>query len=225
MENFKFKLGDKDKFINRENDLPPYFGEVVASYRKSDYNFYSVETRILEKKDSPVYISAEESDLEKVGDFNNNNNNKATPNQKIIIERKNREVSAKFYKNNNLVASSTAICHKEEDFDFALGAEMAFDLLTSKEDFLLNAKEEEKTLNMKFLCCSAWVVGLTRNKIYEIKDGKFKNDKGVEFPTDKKLYSREDLENYFGGLWGDGRIKSGSSIYSNSPVKYIEIVE
>jgi len=57
---------------------------------------------------------------------------------------------------------------------------------------------DKQTLNCKFLV-TEYVDGLTENKVYEVKDGKFEDDDGDKYPLKDKLYSVNDLKNYFTG--------------------------
>lgn len=51
-------------------------------------------------------------------------------------------------------------------------------------------------MNCKFTVVKD-VGGLTKGKIYEVKDGKFKDDDGDICPMSKELLNEEDLKKYF----------------------------
>ena len=145
-------------------------------------------------------------------------------NQKIIIEKKGKEVTAKFFSDGVLTARAKSTCHEEDRFDFETGAKLAFTRLIEKEEFLKNRAVEKELLNMKFLCCSCNTSRLTKHKVYEIKDGKFIDDSGSTYPLGKELYSEEDLKEYFRSPI-DPKRKKGGSTYCTQKVEYIKIVE
>jgi len=75
-------------------------------------------------------------------------------------------------------------------------------------------------LNCKFVVLKdVWV--LTKGKIYEIKNGKFKCDDGIHlFPTGNPIKDEEDLKEYFGlGKYNEHR----KDVYSTNGVEYVII--
>lgn len=60
-------------------------------------------------------------------------------------------------------------------------------------------------LNCRFIPTED-TMGLTKGKIYEVKNGKFKNDDGDIFPMFEELLNEEDLKKYFLPLMEDSEI-------------------
>lgn len=78
----------------------------------------------------------------------------------------------------------------------------------------LKSVKKKELYNCKFIVTDFnGALGLTRGKIYELKNGKFYDDKNHDFPVAAKIYSFKDLEEYF------------KHDYSQNPVEILEIKE
>lgn len=75
-------------------------------------------------------------------------------------------------------------------------------------------------LNCRFVVLKD-VYNLTKGKIYEIKNGRFKDDEGGYFPNNEPLKNKNDLKDYFSK---DGN-KNRSRVFSWTGVKYIVLKE
>ncbi len=107
--------------------------------------------------------------------------------------------------------TAEARCSPEDVFDFTFGARLALDRLLGTE----KTEETPKKLNCRFVVVDKDIFedSLTVGKIYEVKDGKFKNDDGNIFPLFEDLYIFERLQNYM------------TTDYSHGSVKIIKIFE
>lgn len=99
------------------------------------------------------------------------------PNETIVIYRKGREVVAY-----DKVSKKKAIarCHPDDEFDFMMGAELAFERLKT---IMNNEKSKEKLLNGKVVCIKSNVPYITEGKIYEFANGNSWDDNGCKLPT------------------------------------------
>lgn len=75
-------------------------------------------------------------------------------------------------------------------------------------------------LNCRFVVLKD-VYNLTKGKIYEIKNGRFKDDEGGYFPNNEPLKNKNDLKDYFSK---DGN-KNRSRVFSWTGVRYIVLKE
>ena len=108
-------------------------------------------------------------------------------NETIVIYRKGNEVVAL---DKSKDKKAIAKCSPEDSFDFYTGAKLAFNRLMAGPQ-LLNTR----------ICVTRTKTGsfLTVGRIYEIKDGRFKNDNGNAFPIVNPITDIEDLKRYFSG--------------------------
>lgn len=89
--------------------------------------------------------------------------------EKIIIYRNGAEVVAE---NTATGKTGVAKCNPADEFDFNIGAKLAFERLTNPEP------EKPKYYTGKVVCVSPHNSFYTKGKIYEIKDGVGKDDTG-----------------------------------------------
>lgn len=129
----------------------------------------------------------------------------------IVIYRKDRDVIAL---DKSTGEKAIARCNPADKFDFMTGAKLAFKRLTSTLE-LLNTKicitDIASTLN---------VCHLTVGKIYEVKDGKFTNNKGDIYPLSYSLHNIEELRMY---LARNSQSKIG--YYAQVSINFVEVVE
>lgn len=91
--------------------------------------------------------------------------------EKIIIYRNGAEVVAK---NTATGKTGVAKCNPADEFDFNIGAKLAFERLINPEP------EKPKYYTGKVVCVSAFSDFFTKGKVYEIKDGVGKCDDGTK---------------------------------------------
>lgn len=112
-----------------------------------------------------------------------------------IVERQKRNYIIIYKDNKRVVAidketgkTGVAKCHPDDEFDFNIGAKLAFERLMEPP------KEEEKFYNGKVVCVDRgecdWV---TTGKIYEFKDGIAMHDDGTRFCSGIKIKCADDL--------------------------------
>jgi len=120
---------------------------------------------------------------------------KRNGNDKIIITTDGEKVvTATQYKNNKVVNRAEAKCAPEDKFDFNVGATLAVERLTKKEE-----PPKPKYYSGKVVCVKSNDRYFTKGKVYEIKDGKFTDNTGTERPcVSKYVRNLSDLnEGYF----------------------------
>lgn len=94
--------------------------------------------------------------------------------KKIVITTDGTETIARLYEGKKVVKTATAKCSPDDTFDFETGARLAYDRLMGDEPQYYNGK----VVCVKAGGCYAYTVG----KIYEFKDGRIVNDRGLKSP-------------------------------------------
>lgn len=87
--------------------------------------------------------------------------------QKIVITTDGRIVKASLYNGKKLEKTATAKCSPEDEFDFKIGAELAFNRLFDKN--------EDKYFTGKAVC-TIDLLSSTKGKIYNFKNGYWLDD-------------------------------------------------
>lgn len=145
-------------------------------------------------------------------------------NKFIFIYREGNEVIA--FDNTN--KKGIAKCHPDDEFNFKVGARIAFDRLIGNEP---DQKEEHpKYYNGKIVITKCdtptfppFIVNpFTVGKIYEIKDGRFTTDDGGIFPVKLPITSIEDLRDYFNC---DTKTRKREDGFTPYPIEFVEVVE
>ena len=108
-----------------------------------------------------------------------------THKQTIVIYRDGNSVIAK-----DKVTGKKAVAKYHPDDDFMVGAKLASERLSQPD--------EPKYYNGKVVCVKSFTQSLTVGKIYNVKDGKLKDDDGNVMPLDTgRIKSFEDFDKYF----------------------------
>jgi hypothetical protein len=113
-------------------------------------------------------------------------------NQKIVITSDGTETLARLYKSGKIVKSATAKCSPEDEFNFSIGAKLAFDRLVESI-----AEEKKKGYSGKVVCISTENLSyFTIGKIYEFENGFTRDDGGDKRPSfgkcEKRVKSLDD---------------------------------
>jgi TATA-box binding protein (TBP) (component of TFIID and TFIIIB) len=93
--------------------------------------------------------------------------------EKIVITADGAETLARLYEDGKVVKSATAKCSPEDEFDFNIGAKLAFDRLVERTD-----EKKEKYYNGKVVCVESDSKDYTVGKIYECINGIVKDNDG-----------------------------------------------
>ena len=172
----KFKVGDKVRILDGSTikgytggwnvDMKRYIGEIVTIQSVRQHS--SMPNSYLLEKHQYLW---DERGLELVKP------------EKIIIYRNGSEVIAK---NTATGKTGVAKCNPADEFDFNIGAKLAF-------KHLMNSKSvKPKYYSGKVVCVSSNSSFYTKGKIYEIKDGVGKDDEG-DTMTYKPVKSFEEF--------------------------------
>lgn len=132
-------------------------------------------------------------------------------NNTIVIYQKGNEVIALDKRTGK---KAVAKCDPRDTFDFNIGAKLAFERLT--------IEPKPQLLNTKICILNEINAHLTKGKIYEIKNGVFRDDKGDIYPLCDPLANIDDLEDYFRSMGTEGK---RTCKYNTFGVKFIEVVE
>ena len=112
----------------------------------------------------------------------------------IVIYRHNDTVVAK---NTQTGEKAVAKCHPDDEFDFNIGAKVAFDRLVGGE---VKEEPKEEYYNGKVVPTKGKGVYITVGKIYNVVDGFFKDDKGNKRPSgDMPVKSLDQLNDWMFG--------------------------
>ena len=120
--------------------------------------------------------------------------------EKIIITSDGVTTTARKYDGKNLIKEAKAVCSKDDEFNFDVGAKLAMERLM-KED-------KPKLYNGKVVCVDPNGIRFyTKGRIYQFKDGATCNDEGVPI-----FHSKHKLRNF-------------KELQSNSLAEWLEVVE
>ena len=126
--------------------------------------------------------------------------------EKIVIIHDGKTTTATMYCNDGSKKTATARCAPEDTFDFKFGANLAMERLIGKTETKVEPKPEPpKYYNGKVVCISSKDKGFTAGKIYEIVDGKFRDNKDRIRPI--TTHSVRKVEDLTTGYWSTWRYK------------------
>lgn len=94
------------------------------------------------------------------------------PLPKIVITTDGKTTLARLYDGKKIIKTAEAKCHPEDEFDFAIGANLAFERLMGFEPY---AEPRQEPVKLYCVKASGW---LTPGKIYESVDGWINTDNG-----------------------------------------------
>lgn len=136
------------------------------------------------------------------------------------VEPVKNECIVMYRKDNQVIAldKATAKCSPKDEFDFYTGCKIAFERLTRKKIPVV-----EKPLNAKICVLENSDDEFTKGTIYEIKDGKIKDNYGNVFPFGCSFYDMEDVKDYF-SKQDDWKHKFPVH-FDPRGLKFIEVVE
>ena len=166
MSKHKFKVGD---FVKLKKNVK--LGDCIDGYKILTSMYKDLQkSRQIEEI---TYLSSQGIYVATVADWYVpfNSLEFATAPEKIIIYRNGAEVVAK---NTTTGKTGVAKCNPADEFDFNIGAKLAFERLTNPEP------EKPKYYSGKVVCVSAFSDFFTKGKVYEIKDGVGKCDDGTK---------------------------------------------
>ena len=221
VESFPFKVGDKVK-IRQWDDMANEFG-----YEDDDEDMIDCRfgfTDLMKKycgKTATITVIDHDNEVQLVFDDKN-----VTPEfynfstdmiELIIPEYVIYNVGRKtLAKDTTTGKPAIAKCNPEDEFDFMVGAKLAFERLTT-----ISSPE---SYSGKVVCIDdGGLRGFTCFKIYEFKNGQFINDENIQYPLNGKIKDFDDLTEYFKGM-GDrtGKREWYSSFHTK---KFAEVVE
>lgn len=120
--------------------------------------------------------------------------------EKIIITTDGVTTTARKYDGKNLIKEARAVCSRDDEFNFDVGAKLAVERLM--------AEDKPKYYNGKVVCVDPnGIIGYTKGRIYQFKDGTTCTDKGVPI-----FYGKHKLRNF-------------EELQSNSLATWLEVVE
>ena len=120
--------------------------------------------------------------------------------EKIVVTTDGVTTTAKKYDGKNIIKEAKAVCSKDDEFNFEVGAKLAMERLM-KED-------KPKLYNGKVVCVDPnGISGYTKGRIYQFKDGTTCTDECVPI-----FYGKHKLRNF-------------EELQSNSLATWLEVVE
>lgn len=115
--------------------------------------------------------------------------------EKIVITTDGVTTTAKKYDGKKIVKEAKAVCSKDDEFNFDVGAKLAMERLL---------EDKPKLYNGRVVCVSSglYSLGYTKGKIYHFKNGYTVDDDGTTRPTCCiPIKSFESLEKKYPGVW------------------------
>ena len=115
--------------------------------------------------------------------------------EKIIITSDGVTTTARKYDGKKVVKEAKAVCSKDDNFNFDVGAKLAMERLL---------EDKPKLYNGKVVCLSSglYSLGYTKGKIYQFKNGYTVDDDGTTRPTCCiPIEDFEGLEKKYPGVW------------------------
>lgn len=106
---------------------------------------------------------------------------------KIVITTDGEITKARLYNGKKLEKTATAICSPEDEFDFKMGAELAFERLFDKN------KDKYFTGKAVYTGGGLFLIGRTIGKIYEFKNGFYYDDDNRKRPVGDKGFTKGDV--------------------------------
>lgn len=107
-----------------------------------------------------------------------------------------------YKKDNTVVAldkdtgeTGVAICNAEDEFDFLIGADLAYERLRGRKEPPKKREIKEKFYNGKVCCVESRYTWFTKGKIYRVKDGYLIDDEGDKNHTPFKSFG--SLSEYY----------------------------
>ena len=116
--------------------------------------------------------------------------------EKIVITTDGKTTTARKYYGKNLVKEANAVCSKDDEFNFDVGAKLAMERLM--------AEDKSKYYNGKVVCVSSSIysLGYTKGKIYQFKNGYMVDDDGTTRPIlCEPIACFGNLEKKYPGVW------------------------
>lgn len=163
----KFKVGDKVKILDG-SEIRNYCGGWVSRMEKYIGKYATVAE--IDKKGGDARIGYRFKEYCFLWDERGLAPAKS---ETIIIYRKDNEVVAL---DKGTGKKGIAKCSPEDEFDFMIGAKLAFERLTTER------KVPPVYFTGKVVCVETDTLNFTKGKIYEFKDGFVISDKGVRLP-------------------------------------------
>ncbi len=115
--------------------------------------------------------------------------------EKIVVTSDGVTITARKYDGKKLVKETKAVCSKDDEFNFDVGAKLAMERLL---------EDKPKLYNGKVVCVSSGIYsfGYTKGKIYQFKNGYTVDDDGTTRPTCCiPIEGFEALERKYPGVW------------------------
>lgn len=187
MDNFKIKVTKKDldavlKKMESNGIVWKYGAEKPTKYRinYSTIYLYVTNNKLIWGHTSENFAKDKLKEIT-VSEYLNRKS------EHIIIYRNGNSVIAK---DRSTGKNAVAKCHPDDEFDFMVGAKLALERLSQPN--------EPKYYNGKVVCVKSFIPSFTVGKIYEVKDGQFKDDAGDVLPIDnERIKSFEDFNEHF----------------------------
>ena len=201
----KYKVGDKVRIVskkpgvgwNGEGEMDKWLGKTMTIRRASHMGCFDFYRMVEDQNEWFGGWTWYEWMIEGLAP--------EQPEHKIVITTDGKTTLAWLYDGKKVIKRAAAKCSPNDEFDFTIGAKLAFERLMDR-----GVKKEKPTpevpegYNGKVLCIEsdlelAWTVG----KIYEVVDGVITDNKGNEWLNHKKPFATaEDFFcAYFSVTW------------------------
>lgn len=183
----KYKIGDKVRIVskktgvcwNSEGKMDKWLGKVMTIRDTLSDSLYSMK-----EDDGEFYGDGwcwHEEMIEGLAP--------ELPGSKVVITTDGKTTLARLYDGKKVIKRAEAKCSPHDEFNFNVGAALAFSRLMGNED----KKPEPKGYNGKVVCIKTTYPWWTVGKVYEVKDGIITADNGLQYPR-LRNYRYKDAE-------------------------------
>lgn len=184
----KFKVGDKVR-VRQWDDMEKEFGVFPWGTIKVKCGFTTEMRQYCDKVVTITSISSNGYRIQEDGGEWYYSDDMFEPQaQSIVIYRKDNKVIAI-----DKVTGETAeaICNADDEFDFYIGADLAFERLRGRKPASKTREEAPKYFTGEMVCIDSDCPWYTKGKIYKVKNGTWVDDDGDTH--EDVVYSVEDI--------------------------------
>lgn len=107
--------------------------------------------------------------------------------RKIVITTDGKTTTAKLYDGKKFIETATAKCSPEDEFNFKMGAELAFERLFEEHT------DEYFTGKAVYTGGGLFTIGQTIGKIYEFKNGFYDDDDNDKRPKYREGFTKDEV--------------------------------
>lgn len=219
---YKFKIGDRVKVLDGSN-IDDYTGGWCAIMFDYCGETATVIARESYRGKRGYHLKSDNEKFNTFVLFDERGIKMANEEKKIVITTDGTTTRAALYDGHKLIKEAKAICGKDDTFCFETGAKIAFERLIEKPEEP-KPKKALKLLNTKIFVIDGYD-DFKSGHIYEIKDGKIKDDEGWRYPLEGSFYNMDDVHKYFDNSEDVKYNSVGDTLSGYTTSKQVKVME